>query len=183
VTGQRKLIAAQRTECYTADVAKLSINGTAHEVAEELITIGRADENTIRVDDQSVSGRHAELRLVGSDYILRDLGSTNGTRVNGVTVTERRLRPGDRIWFGSAEASYESEPLTATQPLPDPQAIAAKASDFSARPVDFANASPFPPPKKEHDTTRKVVFAAALVAALAFIASMVAVFTMRSPIP
>lgn len=163
-------------------MAKLTVGDVAHELGEELITIGRAPDNLIHIEDASVSSRHAELQRSGEDWYLRDLGSTNGTHVNGVAVTEARLRAGDRIRFGRAEACYECAPDAAAQPLPDAEFIAAKPADFSARPVDFTSASPFPRRKKEKDSTRTIVFAAAIVAFVAFVASMIAVFTMQAPL-
>jgi pSer/pThr/pTyr-binding forkhead associated (FHA) protein len=60
----------------------------AYEFAERSITIGRAPDNMIVIDDPSVSNRHAQLDLTGKTYCLKDLDSTNGTKVNGVPVTE-----------------------------------------------------------------------------------------------
>jgi pSer/pThr/pTyr-binding forkhead associated (FHA) protein len=80
---------------------KLSIivgdSKTTHELAEERITIGRAPDNTIQIDDPSVSGRHAQLLLIGQRYQLKDLDSTNGTRVNGEAVTEFFFRLGHPV--------------------------------------------------------------------------------------
>ena len=84
---------------------KLVISGTVYELPDELITIGRAPDNLIVLEDPSVSGRHAEIRLVGAAFHLKDLGSTNGTRVNGTAITEAKLAHGDRIRFGIRSAS------------------------------------------------------------------------------
>lgn len=164
-------------------MAKLTIGEISHDLTEEVITIGRAPDNLIQLDDASVSSHHAELRQTGDDWYVRDLQSTNGTRVNGVSITETRLRAGDRIRFGRAEACYECDPNTGAQPLPEAEFVEAKPADFSARPVDFTNASPFPLRKKEKDATRTAVLAIAFVAFVMFIASMIAVFTMQSPTP
>ena len=75
------------------------------EAAPELVpltpqrtTIGRADGNDIRLVDTTVSDLHAVFESYGSSFALRDLGSLNGTFVNGERlVTERRLRGGDEI--------------------------------------------------------------------------------------
>src|SRR5947209_12114478 len=64
----------------------------AYEFAERSITIGRAPDNMIVIDDPSVSNRHAQLELSGETYRLKDLDSTNGTKVNGVPITETALR-------------------------------------------------------------------------------------------
>jgi FHA domain/Domain of unknown function (DUF1707) len=69
------------------------------------ITIGRAPECDCLVSDASVSRRHAELRREGEGWLVRDLGSRNGTRVNGIRVIEPvEVRPGDRLSLG--EATY-----------------------------------------------------------------------------
>lgn len=164
-------------------MAKLVINGTPHELLEEVISVGRAPDNLIQIDDPSVSSRHAELRLTDDVYELCDLGSTNGTRLNGASVKEARLRHGDRVRFGKAEARFEGDASDASAPLPEAEAIEAKPADFSARPVDFKNASPFPGRRKEKDPTRTAIFAAAIAAVVVFLASMVAVLTMRAPMP
>ena len=78
---------------------KLIVSGVGYDLVEQVVTIGRAPDNTIHIDDPSVSSRHAELRRVDKTYQLRDLGSTNGTRVNGIGASEITLHPGDRVRF------------------------------------------------------------------------------------
>ena len=65
-------------------------------------TIGRGSENSLCLPDQSISRYHAEVIRLGSDFLLRDLGSTNGSFVNGDRVTEQLLNDGDTIRFGNA---------------------------------------------------------------------------------
>jgi predicted component of type VI protein secretion system len=64
------------------------------------VTIGREEGNTLRLNDERVSRFHAKVQIDGDDYILTDLESTNGTRVNGTAVQIRRLRHGDRVGVG-----------------------------------------------------------------------------------
>src|ERR1700692_4235956 len=64
------------------------------------LTIGREEGNILRLNDERVSRFHAKVQLDDSDYILTDLESTNGTRVNGTVVQIRRLRYGDRVSVG-----------------------------------------------------------------------------------
>ena len=154
----------------------------AHELAEDQITLGRSPENLIQIDDPSVSGRHARFELVGEDYHLKDLESTNGTRVNGQPIQSILLRPGDRVRFGKVEASFESESGTAAQPPPVLPASDARPAEVSARPADFANASPFPRRKAQRDLVRTTVYIAAGVALLAFLVSMVALVLMQPPV-
>jgi pSer/pThr/pTyr-binding forkhead associated (FHA) protein len=154
---------------------------TAHDLVEETYTIGRSPENSIRLDDTSVSSRHAELVLVAENCYLKDLGSTNGTLVNGQSVKEVQLRAGDRIRFGKVEACFECDVVSAAQPLPRLEEAEARPAELSARPADFANASPFQSRKTKKDPARTAVFAAAAVALIAFLASMIALLLMRAP--
>ncbi len=154
----------------------------SHELTEDVITIGRAPDNLIQLDDPSVSGRHARFELIGEDYHLKDLASTNGTRVNGQPIQSILLRHGDRIRFGKVEASFESENATAAPPPPPVlPASDAQPAAISARPADFANASPFPGRQVQRDTFRTAAYALAALALLAFLASMLALITMRPP--
>ena len=67
-----------------------------------------ATDAAVRLTDTSVSRRHAEVRRSGDGWILVDLGSTNGTRINGVPVTDRRLQDGDTITVGDASLRFEA---------------------------------------------------------------------------
>ena len=68
------------------------------------VRIGRGPGATLRLPDDSVSRCHAELRYVGDVWMLRDLGSMNGTCVNDVRITTTlRVRPGDRVAFGAVQ--------------------------------------------------------------------------------
>ena len=167
-------------------MARLSITlpdstPTVHELTEELNTIGRAPENSIQLEEPSVSGRHAELMVAGEICYLKDLDSTNGTTVNGQPVTSVQLRSGDRIRFGKVEACYECDAAGSAQPLPRPEEVEARPAELSARPADFANASPFPSRKKIKDPTRSAILAAVALAFAAFLASIIALFLMRPP--
>jgi hypothetical protein len=65
------------------------------------ITIGRSPDCDCLLPEPSVSRRHAQLRRAGEGWLLRDLGSRNGTRVNGTRVTEEiEVRPGDQVSLG-----------------------------------------------------------------------------------
>jgi pSer/pThr/pTyr-binding forkhead associated (FHA) protein len=161
---------------------KLVIAGTAHELVEELISIGRAPDNMIVIEDPSVSGRHAQLQLAGEIYRLKDLESTNGTQVNGIPITETALRVDDRIRFGAVDARLEPD-TRGSQPLPALEEMEAKPAESSVAPVDFANASPFRQRGKDRDPTRNLIFATAAVALFVFLASMIAVLTMHAPVP
>jgi predicted component of type VI protein secretion system len=160
---------------------KLVISGTAHELVEDLITIGRGPDNTITINDPSVSTHHAQLQLAGETYRLKDLDSTNGTHVNSIPVTETMLRLGDRIRFGAAEARYEPD-TSGSQPLPQLEEIRARPAELSAVPADFANASPFARQKGQKDSFRNAVFVGLGIVLLVFLGGMIAVLMMHAPV-
>jgi len=77
----------------------------AHKL-RNVTTIGRASLNHIVIDDPTVSAQHAIIARSVDSYRLQDLHSTNGTRVNGLPVTEVELKDGDKILFGSVVAVF-----------------------------------------------------------------------------
>src|ERR1700722_17681152 len=72
------------------------------------ITIGREEGNLLRLNDERVSRFHAKIQIDSDDFILTDLESTNGTRVNGMVVQIRRLRFGDRVAVGRSLLMFGS---------------------------------------------------------------------------
>jgi len=77
-------------------------------LGESVLTIGRLPESSIVLADPNVSRSHAEIRPRGSGYVLVDLGSTNGSRVNGVRVSEHVLTDGDELAFGNTRMRFEA---------------------------------------------------------------------------
>lgn len=154
---------------------------TSHELVEERVTIGSAPDNMIQIPDSSVSGQHAQVVLVGGRYQLKDLGSTNGTRVNNEPVTEIFLREGDRIRFGKVEARFESDATGPAQSLPMAQPVAARPEETSTRPIDFANTSLFAHRQIAKDPVNTAVMATAVLAILAFVISMFGLFQIHPP--
>lgn len=78
---------------------------------EKRIRIGRRLDNDLVLDDSHVSRQHAELIAREGYYILRDMNSTAGTRVNQSLIKEHRLEPGDLIHIASIEIIYNEDPL------------------------------------------------------------------------
>jgi hypothetical protein len=77
------------------------------EIGEERVVIGRLPECSVVLNDPNVSRRHAEIQRYEEDVVIRDLGSTNGTQVNGVPITEQYLAGGDKITVGSTTLLFE----------------------------------------------------------------------------
>ncbi len=88
--------------------ARGAYGGTIFEVAGAEATIGREVGNTIQLDrDNTVSRRHARVLRQADQWVIRDEGSSNGTWVNGVRITEQVLRPGDEIQIGATFFRWE----------------------------------------------------------------------------
>jgi len=88
------------------EVVALTVAGRQHEVTEPRVVLGRSREAGVRISDVNISRKHAEIRQEGSTFWVVDLGSTNGTLVNGKRVDRQRLRDGDRITLGSTEIVF-----------------------------------------------------------------------------
>jgi hypothetical protein len=71
------------------------------------VTIGRSRDCDVTLDDANVSRRHAEIRREGAAWVVADLGSTNGVKVNGHRVSEQPLSPGDEITLGLERLTFE----------------------------------------------------------------------------
>lgn len=82
-------------------------DGTRVSLGADPLVIGRLPECDVVLADSNVSRRHAELRRVGDAVVVTDLGSTNGTRVNGTAVREQSLTSGDEITVGSTTLVFE----------------------------------------------------------------------------
>jgi hypothetical protein len=79
-------------------------------VGDAGVTLGRSRSSDVMVDDPNVSRAHAEVRAHGSTWVLTDLGSTNGTRLNGRRVTQPEvLGPGDQIEVGTTTLTFDLE--------------------------------------------------------------------------
>jgi hypothetical protein len=97
-----------------AAVAGAKLIGTLGEAANQVCaladvtTIGREPDNTIALtQDTTASRRHAEIRKHPDGYVISDLGSSNGTFVNGNRITQHTLRPGDEVRIGSCGFRFE----------------------------------------------------------------------------
>jgi predicted component of type VI protein secretion system len=109
--SQRTRDAVEQTGARRRPKALLLVSGRRLLVAPRGATIGRSRDCDIVLDDSSVSRRHAELRPGAAGWSIEDLGSTNGVRVNGLSVYgPQEVRTGDRIEIGSTEMLFEIVP-------------------------------------------------------------------------
>ncbi|MBN1178061.1 MAG: DUF3662 domain-containing protein [Anaerolineae bacterium] len=95
----------------------LIVSGERHvALSEPVISLGRALDNDVIIEDGRVSRHHAQLRRRYGRYILYDVGSSGGTTINGYPVEECVLHPGDVISFAGAEVIYGEDAPGAPAP-------------------------------------------------------------------
>ncbi len=109
-------------------------------IVRDRVTIGRKPDNTLQIDTKAVSGYHCEVINRQGAYLLRDLGSSNGTYIGKQQVTEHTLRNGEILLLGKTVAVYFIDPAGATVPSAQSQPAAAPAATKAA-PVAAASSA------------------------------------------
>lgn len=104
VEGEEELL----PEPAGAQAALELSDGRAFWLVKPTLTIGRLPECDLVVDDPGASRQHARLRRTESGYVITDLGSTNGTLVNGRPVREQLLEDGDTVTIGETDLRFRS---------------------------------------------------------------------------
>jgi pSer/pThr/pTyr-binding forkhead associated (FHA) protein len=115
-------------------VLSAGMAGRSHEINVDKTTIGRVEDNTFQIAEASVSSHHAEIFLRGSEVVVKDLNSTNGTFINGEKLTgEGALKPGQVLRLGQVELRLEDG---ATPAASAPAAPAATPVTPVKKPMD-----------------------------------------------
>jgi FhaA, N-terminal domain/FHA domain len=100
----------EKVEPAGADAAQVIVHDGAEPrtvmLTKDATTIGRLGECDVVVADKGASRRHAQIRRRDGTFTLTDLGSTNGTRLNGQTIQSRELADGDRITIGATTLEF-----------------------------------------------------------------------------
>ena len=101
--------------------------GTRIDIDRDEIVFGRAPDNLVVLKDESISSKHCAIIRNGRKFVIRDLGSTNGTCLNDVEIQEHQLSPKDTISVGSVGVLFDGDDIDpfdniATQSVEDPQA-------------------------------------------------------------
>ena len=90
--------------------ARLRVDGRTSVIGGRGAVLGRSREADVQVDDPNVSRKHAEVRPSGASWTVRDLGSTNGVKVNGRRIQgAQSLRDGDTITIGTSDIVFQLE--------------------------------------------------------------------------
>jgi len=110
VYAPRQPVLAEQVEPEPAaverEVVTLAFDGRVYPITSRAVVIGRSRECDVTLADTNVSRRHAELRQEGATYWLVDLGSTNGTELNGRRVEREKLSDGDAITIGATKLTF-----------------------------------------------------------------------------
>ena len=96
----------EKSAALIPENAYLIVNSRIFPLDDETITIGRGLENNLVLNESGVSRNHALISAEEGRYYLRDLDSTNGTTVNGLSIQHRMLQSGDIISFGEVTTLY-----------------------------------------------------------------------------
>lgn len=121
------------------------LTGRTFELKAEKTTVGRLPDNAFSIPEASVSSHHAELHMRGSDVLVKDLNSTNGTFVNGERVAESIVKPGQILRLGTVEMRLETGEQTPIQKkLLDktrviPQGVKLDDIEETRKPLDLEN--------------------------------------------
>jgi pSer/pThr/pTyr-binding forkhead associated (FHA) protein len=89
-----------------AELVQIGKTSRTWPLSKEAIVLGRMEGCDVILPDSGVSRRHAEVRREGDEWVVIDLGSTNGTEVNGQRVNRHRLTPGDRLVLGETTLEF-----------------------------------------------------------------------------
>jgi pSer/pThr/pTyr-binding forkhead associated (FHA) protein len=159
------------------------LTGRSYELKVEKTTVGRLEDNSFQIPEQSVSSHHCEILLKGNDVVVKDLNSTNGTYINGEKITEKALKPGQILRLGSIELRLEGDGPQAAAPAsekkkmdPNTRVIprGVKLNEFEqGTGVKFDKNSPF---AKKSNKTNLIFIAVGVVLGLVIISLLVYAF-------
>ena len=99
-----------------------SLKGQRFTLEQAMTRVGRREGNDWVLQDGSISGTHCEIEKTDAGFLLRDLGSTNGTKVNNVTIKEKNLSRNDIILMGEVPVMIEGDDVPQSE-RPEPIAV------------------------------------------------------------
>ena len=114
-----------------------------HDLSEDITTIGRRPDNSLQIEDASISSRHSEIFFENNSFFVKDLGSTNGTYLNGGQIKKAPLTHDDELRFGSIVTQFKSLNDSGELVMDDGEAESLE-TETSRRPENFTCSSPLP---------------------------------------
>ncbi len=163
-----------------AGVPKLIIlseqfRGKSFELTGDKYSVGRVDQREICIKDPTVSTYHCEFIKKGGTYILKDCGSTNGTRINNIPISgEQELQSSDILQVGGVEILYDCEDKTVTTALKTQTGINLQGAQVGISTIkEMSNFSPFASDKKKNAKNQKIMIIFVIILVLVIIALLV----------
>jgi hypothetical protein len=161
------------------------LKGRSYDLITVLTTIGRVEDNAFQIAEPSVSSHHCEIFLRGSEVVVKDLNSTNGTYIDGQPVVEGTLKPGQVLRLGQVEMRLDGDgappPPSAkkseqTMILPQGAKRGVKMDQLEpgTKTGTFTKDSPF---SKKSNKGTKIFIIAAVVVGVAIIVTIILAFT------
>ena len=118
------------------------MRGKTFELTEDSYKIGRTEDNHVCVPDGTISSFHCEIIKDEDGYIAKDQNSTNGTRINGIKITEQRLCNSDILQVGGIEILYDCEDKANTTSITTQTAIDLENSAGTLMAGNMSNIDP-----------------------------------------
>lgn len=162
--------------------------GRTYELKTDKTTVGRLSDNAFEIPEASVSSHHAEILMRGNDVVIKDLGSTNGTFINGEKIEEATLKPGQILRFGMIEMRLETGQASAPAPAAAAAAAATAKKQLeqtrvipegvkldkmeTSRPLDFGNKTGF---ERKSNRGTKIFVIAAIVTAVVLVGLLIVI--------
>ncbi|HYF36839.1 MAG TPA: FHA domain-containing protein [Prosthecobacter sp.] len=139
------------------------------ELTADRMSLGRTDDNMLVINDASVSSHHGEVVNEGGEWILTDLGSTNGTKVGGERVDRIELTHGGSFTLGSVDCVFVGDAPAAPAPAfgadsVRTQTMSSSSSGYGSTPVDRSRRSGFGPKVKEKNPGSGLLITLGLIA-------------------
>jgi pSer/pThr/pTyr-binding forkhead associated (FHA) protein len=172
------------------------LKGTSHELKVDRTTIGRVEDNTFQIPEASISSHHCEVLRSGTEVVIKDLDSTNGSFINGEKITQSPLKPGQTLRLGQVELQLiegEGAPVPApATPAPAPKPPAAPVADqtmvmkrgvslseLEQGPVAGFDTTSTAFSKKTNQVNRWFIIGGAIIGAAILIVIVVVAFSMK----
>ena len=152
------------------------LTGKSHELKLDKTTIGRVEDNTFPIPEASISSHHCEVLLRGTDIVIHDLNSTNGTFINGQQVTgEAVLKPGQILRLGQVEIRLEDASAQKNQPkkLPDQTMVIPQGVKLNKEPATKTASFDKSAFSKKSSTANKIFVAVIVVLGLVLVGLVV----------
>ncbi|MDB6140117.1 MAG: hypothetical protein JWO94_3189 [Verrucomicrobiaceae bacterium] len=140
------------------------------ELTADLMTVGRTEDNDLEIPDGSVSSHHGQITNEGGHWVFTDLGSTNGTKVNGERVERVELGHGAAFEIGSVAAVFYEDAVQAAPASRGgtaPRTSTAAAGGFGTTPIERSARTGFGPKVKAKDGPRTMIMTLGVIGLLA----------------